>query len=251
MKRKLWHYLLLFSVTVTGLSSCSDEADTKVADSPKGIATANHTATDDEPVIVIIGASTAAGRGASTPDSAWVNRLIAATVNNTKPLHYRNLALGGLTSYAAMPTGFVPPSGRPAPDTARNVTKALSYHPDLVMITYPSNDVANNYANSEVLSNYRTVIKLLEQASVNYIVFGAQPRDLSTLSKRKLLKTLSDSIASAFPDHHHDYYDMLATSTYNIKPELAAGDGIHVNDTGHRLIFKSVLNHPIFIGTID
>ena len=67
MKRKLWHYLLLFSVTVTGLSSCSDEADTKVADSPKGIATANHTATDDEPVIVIIGASTAAGRGASTP----------------------------------------------------------------------------------------------------------------------------------------------------------------------------------------
>jgi len=205
--------------------------------------------TADEISIVVIGASTAAGRGADPIDSAWVNRLRLMTASNPKTLKYINLAMGGYTTYEGMPTGFTK-SGRPAPDTARNITKALSLHPDLVMITFPSNDIANGYAADEVMSNYARMTTLLDSAKVPYILFGTQPRNLADSVKRVVLKQTSTAIKSLYSNRANDYFDAFATSSLTIKPELSFGDGIHVNNKGHYIIVQTVLNHPVFKAVI-
>ena len=199
--------------------------------------------------IVIIGASTAEGKGADPIDSAWVNRLRLTTTSNPKPLTYINLALGGYTTYQGMPTGFIK-SDRPAPDTARNITKALSLHPSLVMITFPSNDIANGYTAEEVMSNYSIMTALLDSAKVPYILFGTQPRNLPDSANRVALKQVNTAIKSIYTDRANDYFDQFATSSLTIKPELSFGDGIHVNNKGHYLIVQSVLNHPVFQAVI-
>src|SRR6476469_6554639 len=80
--------------------------------------------------LVVLGSSTAAGTGASVPDSAWVNRLqaeYAKNRNDNQDTTIINLAVGGYVTYKVMPNDYVTPAGKPAADTARNVTKALSY----------------------------------------------------------------------------------------------------------------------------
>lgn len=122
------------------------------------------------PTIVILGSSTAAGVGANPIDSAWAD-IVQATVNQkgTKA-NFINLAFGGYTSYNMMPDGFCV-ANRPGPDTARNISKALSYKPALVMISLPSNDIAVNYSDQEILGNYAKLTHLLDSAKVQYIIF--------------------------------------------------------------------------------
>jgi acyl-CoA thioesterase-1 len=196
--------------------------------------------------IVIIGASTAAGTGATPIDSSWVNRLIRRTATNPTPLKFTNLAIGGLTSYAGMPTGFIAPASRPAPNKEANITKALSLHPDLVMITFSSNDIANGYSGDEVINNYKVIAHLLDSAKIPFIMFGVQPRDFTDNARRLALNQLSNRIANIYTAKSNDFFNQLSTSDYKIKNELAAGDGVHVNNNGHLIILQTVLNHAVF-----
>src|SRR5579872_6134446 len=84
-------------------------------------------------VIAVIGSSTAQGVGADPIDSSWVNRTKSYYQSLGLIDTIYNIALGGQTTYGGMPSGFTPPAGRPAPDPATNVTKALSFHPDVVL----------------------------------------------------------------------------------------------------------------------
>jgi acyl-CoA thioesterase-1 len=237
LMRKYLCFLLFLTVTI---SSCSKNEGAN----PAGPSEPDKPDTDPA-TIVVIGSSTAAGVGATPSDSAWVNRLRLATLNNKKTLYYINLAVAGYTTYQGMPTGFIE-KDRPATDTAKNITKALSYHPSLVIITYPSNDVASNYTDDEIMDNYKEMVRLLDSAKVSYIVFGTQPRNFTEIERRERMKTLNDKIKSAYTSHFNDNFDAFATADLNIKPALSFGDGIHVNNTGHYIIVQSVLANPIF-----
>ncbi|SFD89093.1 Lysophospholipase L1 [Chitinophaga sp. CF118] len=235
--RKYLYFILSLTVSI---SSCSknERSDLDVPPEPGKN-------TPDSATIVIIGSSTAAGVGATPSDSAWVNRLRLATIENKKVLTYVNLAVAGYTTYQGMPNGYMK-NDRPATDTAKNITKALSYHPSLVMITYPTNDVANNYTDDEIMDNYKEMVHLLDSAKVNYILFGTQPRNFAETPRRERLKTLNGRIRSAYTDHCNDNFDALDTTDLNIKPTLSYGDGVHLNNTGHYIIVQSVLAHPVF-----
>ncbi|MCB1317814.1 MAG: SGNH/GDSL hydrolase family protein, partial [Leptospiraceae bacterium] len=113
---------------------------------------------DSTTVIVVLGSSTAAGTGPSSPDSAWVNRFRKTVQEHDSTAYVVNLAVGGFTTYNVMPTGFVPPANRPSPNPNNNITKALSYHPTAIVINLPSNDAANNYTVAEQLANYDTLL---------------------------------------------------------------------------------------------
>jgi len=243
---------ILLLALAAAFSSCKkDAASTLNGNEKHKLAEMSVTSTRNTPgVIVIIGASTAAGSGAKPIDSSWVNRLRMETAGNPVPLKYINLAAGGYTSYHGMPTGFVK-IGRPAPDTERNITKALSYHPSLVMITFPSNDIAKQYASDEVINNYATIVQKLDSAKVPYILFGTQPRDFTDSTQRISLKKLNDRLAALYGNKANNYFDQLSTSSFRIKPELAAGDGIHLNNKGHYIVLLSVKNHPVFQATLQ
>lgn len=202
------------------------------------------------PTVVILGSSTAEGIGADPPDSAWASRLNAAVNTVGIKAKFVNLAFGGYSTYEVSPTGSAAVAGRPVPDTARNVSKALSYHPGLVIISLPSNDIAFNYTDDEILSNYAKITHALESAKVPYIIFSTQPRNFTDATERMRLKTINDKIKAVYTYHINDFLDQLSTSTYSINPSYDAGDGIHVNDAGHRLIFNATMKQAIFISAV-
>lgn len=211
---------------------------------PDGNGTTGPGNTSGSATIVIIGSSTAAGVGATPSDSAWVNRLRLSTLDNKKSLYYINLAVTGYTTYQGMPSGYAVNKSRV--DTAKNITKALSYHPSLVMITYPTNDIAEGYTDEEVMRNYAEMVRLLDSAKVNYIMFGTQPRNFEDAAQRSRLKSLNDKMKTVYPDHFNNVYDSLATPDLYIRPEYSYTDGIHLNNKGHYIIVTSVLANPIF-----
>jgi len=198
------------------------------------------------PNIVILGSSTAAGTGANPIDSAWAFRL-QATVNKTsKKANFINLAVGNYTTYHVMPSASNI-EGRPAPDTARNITKALSYKPSLVILSFPSNDIAFNYSDDEILHNYAVLTHLLDSAKVQYIIFSTQPRNFTDVNQRMRLGTLNDKINSVYTYHTNDFLNALSVSNYMINPIYSSGDGIHLNNAGHAVIYNATLKHPLFL----
>lgn len=202
------------------------------------------------PTIVILGSSTAAGNGATPPDSAWANR-IQATVNKNGPkANFINLAVAGYTTYQAMPTGYSA-AYKPAPDTGRNVTKALMIKPALVILNFPSNDVAEGYTDAEILNNYAVITHKLDSAKIQYIIFSTQPRDFPDPNQRLRLKTVNDKVIAVYTFHVNDFLNQLSTSTYSINPLYSEGDGIHLNNAGHAIIANATLKHAIFINVVN
>ncbi|NOT34253.1 MAG: hypothetical protein HOP12_08810 [Candidatus Eisenbacteria bacterium] len=203
-----------------------------VASPPPGTDTTRH--------IVVLGSSTAAGIGPSHPDSAWVNRYRAA-VQQIFPGHQvTNLAVGGFTTYHVQPTGFVAPAGRPSPDPTHNITTALGLAPDLLIINLPSNDAANGYTLAEQFENYERVVALAELAEVPVWVTTTQPRDLSAAARESLM-VVRDWTLTRFGTRAIDFWSTVANPDGTIDSGYSAGDGIHLNDGAHQLLFERVM----------
>ena len=98
----------------------------------------------------ILGSSTAAGVGASVYDSSWVGRVDSFyRVTNNVINSTVNLAISGGTPYIAMPDGYVPPAGRPNPNVTHNITKIMTYNPDVLIISFVSNGYSS-YSFAEI-----------------------------------------------------------------------------------------------------
>lgn len=202
------------------------------------------------PTIVILGSSSASGMGANPIDSSWAN-IIQANVNlKGIKANFINLAFGGYTTYNVMPTGFYSPN-RPTPDTTKNITKALHYKPALVIISLPSNDIADNYTEQEILSNYARLTYMLDSAKVSYLIFSTQPRDFADVNERMRLNTLNNDIINKYPGNVNNFLDELSTPTFSIDSIYSYGDGIHLNNKGHRVIANATLKQPIFVKVIN
>jgi acyl-CoA thioesterase-1 len=200
----------------------------------------------DTEKIIVLGSSTAAGMGASIRDSAWVNRLQAKLIGDHKKVKVINLACGAYTTYQILPSNSVIIAQKPVPDTARNITKALSFKPSLVLINMPSNDIATGYSDDEILDNYKSITAILDIEHIPYILTGTQPRNFLSEQQRLRLKTLNSKLQLLYNNSLNDYLEDLSTTTWGIRDEYSAGDGIHLNNKGHYIIYQSFANHQIF-----
>ncbi len=188
-------------------------------------------------VIVVLGSSTAAGSGASTPSRAWVNRYRTFLQRFRHSAQVINLAKGGYTTYKVMPSGTIPPPARPAPDPDRNITKALSFNPNAIIINLPSNDAAGGYSVSEQLANYDVIIATANTQGVPVWISTTQPRNLSVSGRQNLL-TMRDSTFARFGNKAIDFWNGIARENGKIHPEFDSGDGTHLNDAGHAILFE-------------
>lgn len=189
--------------------------------------------------IVVIGSSTAAGTGANPPDSAWVN-LYRDYLQGINPANeVINLAMGGYQTYNLMPSGFKPPRYRAHPDTLRNISKALSLRPDGIILNLPSNDAAAGFSLEEQLANFDTIAQTAAQANIPIWICTTQPRSFSA---DKILTQLvvRDSILQNFGDKAIDFWSGVAGPEGLIGLSFNSGDGIHLNNAGHRVLFESV-----------
>lgn len=196
--------------------------------------------------IVILGGSTAWGQGASLPQYAWVNKLAAKLKTVDAKDTVINLAFPGYTTYHIMASGFKPlKDKRPAADTIRNITTALSKHPVLVIISLPSNDIYYGFSDEEILNNYKAVVNTLDREKIPYILTSNQPRSFEEYSERRRLRTFTDLLVKTFPGHVVDYLGKLGDNSWAYKP-LYNRDGIHPNDAGHDVIYNSFITFAPF-----
>jgi lysophospholipase L1-like esterase len=130
--------------------------------------------------LVVLGLFTAAGVGASTIDSAWVTRYKNYLFEKNTTIKVINLAVGGYTTYDIMPTGLVPPSNRPTPKIANNVTRTVTYNPETIIINLPSNDVTNGFTIGEQLANYDSIAAIAKQNNIPLWVTTTQKRNLTS-----------------------------------------------------------------------
>jgi predicted peptidase/lysophospholipase L1-like esterase/chitodextrinase len=189
--------------------------------------------------IVVLGSSTAAGYGVSQANS-WVGRLDTWLTTNTTGHTLTNLAMGGFSTQDVRADG-----SSPTPDSNRNITKALSLNPDIIIVNLPSNNVALGIPLSTTMAHYAELKAAADLAGVTILFTTTQPRDFggSQTTERHLLEDEANAIRAAFGNKVIDIYDYLTdfSNDNRIKVSLGLGDGTHLNDTGHAYIFERAL----------
>ncbi|HUC82137.1 MAG TPA: GDSL-type esterase/lipase family protein [Flavisolibacter sp.] len=189
--------------------------------------------------VVVLGSSTAAGVGASGYINSWVGKYTSYILSLNPNSSVVNLAEGGFRTTSVMPTGTN--SGE---DTTRNITKALSYNPNVIIVNLPSNDAAAGFTLSFTMSNLRTLRTVAQNAGVAFWITTSQPRNLGTLGQQLLTET-RDSILAQFGSFVIDFWTLVANSDGSINSLYNAGDGIHVNDAAHEIFFQRVKAKPL------
>jgi lysophospholipase L1-like esterase len=149
--------------------------------------------------------------------------------------------VGGYTTYHILPSEDAPVKDRPKPDNVHNITYALTLKPTAIIINLPTNDVARGYTLQEIMDNYARIVKIA--APIPVWITTSQPRNFgAVLNKRSMeLKRLTEQ---AYGNYSIDFWTGLANEDGSIKREFNA-DNIHVNDQGHELLFKKVLQAQV------
>lgn len=196
--------------------------------------------------IVVLGSSTAYGTGPSSIDSSWVRRYTAALKQIDPDFKVINLALGGYNTYKILPTGTVMPAGvSETIDVARNVTKALTYSPYAIIVNMPSNDALKYYTVEMQLANYEIIRKYANEQGANVWIATTQPRNFTDPVQIKIQKDLAAATMEIYGDYAIDFWTGTARDDGFILPAYNSGDGVHLNNAGHRILFNAVMEKQI------
>ena len=214
-------------------------------------------------VLSIIGSSTAAGTGASPSDSSYVNRLNYYYNNLGISLTVHNLAVGGYNCFRGLPTSFLTDPPPPpfelldVPYPNNNQTKALSFGPDVVIVGYPSNYYHfEEWTVAKILEAHQIIYDSVIAAGKICYITTPQPRQdggtFGTPELRQKLKDIRDAMMVQFGNFAIDFWTGIALADNTINPIYSAGDNIHLNNAGHKELFKRVRDKDIFgIGLIN
>ncbi|MFN0014782.1 MAG: UbiA family prenyltransferase [Saprospiraceae bacterium] len=195
--------------------------------------------------IVVIGSSTAAGVGAAPPQAAWVN-LFQQFLQKLNPANeVINLGLGGQQTYHLVPTGHKPPPARPLPDPERNITRALAHGANMVIVNAPSNDAAAHYGAEEQLANFDLIVQTALAAGVPAFICTTQPRCFDNPAQVGIQVQLKDMICARYGPLAVNLWDGLSDSDGFLMKTCDAGDGTHLNNTGHERVFDAIKKHDL------
>ena len=227
----------------------TDDALVRImSDSLRDISDFTFSITDDTTTctIVVIGSSTAAGTGASSPDSSWVGRLRENLADDNTRYEVINLAQGGYTTFHLLPTGSTLGQSVNVPvDTARNITAALRRRPYLIIVNLPSNDVARFFTVQSQLRNFGIIDSVGRANGARVYFTTTQPRNFTNAAQIENQRIVRDSILAQYGEFAIDFYTPLARADGFIIDSLDSGDGVHVNDAGHRVLYQQVLDKQL------
>lgn len=196
--------------------------------------------------IVVLGSSTAEGAGPCCLDSAWAYMYKAYLKELNPKSRLINLARGGYVTYKVMPDGQISPTKRWKSDSLRNITRALSYQPDAIIVNLPSNDVTRKVPVNEQLNNLDSLFAIAEKAHVPLWICTTQP--ITSLKKRREKQiVVKDYISNTYGKYAIDFWSGLAEEDGRIKPIYNAGDGIHLNSLAHKILFERVKEKEIHL----
>ena len=195
--------------------------------------------------IVVLGSSTAEGAGTWPLDNAWVNRFRCYVQMFNPENQVINLAKGGYNTYHLLPSDSHT-YRRPKADTMRNITKAMEYNPDGIIINLPSNDVSGGFSVKEQLDNFRTYEAYADSFGVELWITTTQARNFPRKRKRQLQADIKDSLQTMFPQNCIDFWNGFCDEEFRVLKEYDSGDGCHLNNEGHRILTDRVIESQAF-----
>ncbi|WP_296382753.1 GDSL-type esterase/lipase family protein [Winogradskyella sp.] len=196
--------------------------------------------------IVVVGSSTAEGIGASSPEYAWVNLYAKALFQKNTGINVINYGKGGYTTYHVLPTGTSIPNGVGITiDTDRNITKAISDNPIGIIVNLPSNDTNNGYSVANQLSNFAAIYNEAVINSVPIWIATTQPRNFGSPTQIQNQIDVRNGIISTYNTNSIDFWTDVAETDGTVLSNLDFGDGVHLNDLGHSILFNKVLAKDI------
>src|SRR6185369_1610365 len=113
-----------------------------------------------------------------------------------------------------------------------------------------SNDLSAGTSTDEFIARLKTIRDHARDAGVPVFFVSTAPKDLST-SEQQTLKSWAEQMKAEFsscwvPGMSGDYspcfidlFALLANDSLGVASEYSAGDGIHLNDAGHEVIFEA------------
>lgn len=113
-------------------------------------------------------------------------------------------------------------------------------NPQHRVINLPSNDAAYGYSVAEQLANYDSILTTTKNRNIPLWITTIQPRNLST-DKRNNLMAMRDSTIARFGDKAIDFWTDLAGADGTIELHFDCGDGVHLNDAGHGVLFERIV----------
>ncbi len=194
--------------------------------------------------IVIVGSSTAYGTGANPIDSSWAKKFTSYLLLQNPQIQVINIATPGLTSYDVSATGTIIPAPFSV-DTMRNITKALSLNPDAIILNLPSNDVARGIPTNNIHQNFINITTLANNQNIPVWVSTTQPRDGLSPSENILQMDLRDWINTTYGNKAVDFWTGIANADGTINSFYSAGDGVHLNNYGHHILFTRMAAEKI------
>jgi len=227
----------------------SDEAIVRISGAGEMDASDNlFTISDDDKTctVVVLGSSTAEGTGASNPDSAWVSLFRHELTQNNTQWEVVNLARGGYTTFHILPTGSeIPSEINISIDEERNLTKALEFDPTVIIVNMPSNDAARNIGVDIQMENFNLLYNDGQAEGAKVFICTTQPRNFTNADLIQIQTDTRDSILATFGDQAIDFWTPLANEENLVADDVDSGDGVHVNNLGHRLLYEQVLGKQI------
>ncbi|RZL99741.1 MAG: PKD domain-containing protein, partial [Pedobacter sp.] len=195
--------------------------------------------------IVVVGSSTAYGTGASPIDSSWVKKFTTYVQIQNPLVSVVNIATLSLTSYDVSPTGTPVPSPYLI-DTARNITKALSLNPDAIILSLPSNDVARGIPAADIHTNFNLIVAAATARQIPVWVTTTQARNTLSAAERVLQMELRDWIINTYGNKAVDFWSTISNADGTINEFYSAGDGVHLNNYGHHVLFTRMVAEKIW-----
>lgn len=196
-------------------------------------------AADSNHLIVILGASTASGVGAIPISQSFARRYADYAAKLQPAYRVVNLAVGGYNTYQFLPDGRGI-SQRMHPDSEHNITKALSLHPEIVVLCMPTNDMAGRIPVAETENNLRVIAEEARKAHVEFWVTTSPPRNLDDTGRRNLT-LLNVWIRKYFGPRSIDFSTGLVAPDGKMLTRVDSGDGVHPNNVGHDLLLQRLL----------
>ena len=173
--------------------------------------------------------------------NSWVG-LLTNSLSAAATVDVVNLAAGGYTTLELLPG-----SG-----AFGSIDEAISEQPDLIIVALAgSNDLPIGTTTATYLSRLTQVRDAARAAGIPTFFVSTAPKDLDD-EERFLLAEWGEQMRASFstcwvPANNAyspcfiDIFADLANADQGIRSQYNSGDGIHLNDAGHRVIFENAV----------
>jgi acyl-CoA thioesterase I len=190
--------------------------------------------------LVVLGSSTAAGTGASSPNRSWVGQL-SSWLDKQHSMAVKNFAVPGALTTVALCTNTAGLKEKETWFALQSVDRAIATGATHLILAFPSNDATAGLPASTTIANLMKIRQCAHAASLKVAVLSTLPRSGLTAEQKRTVSDVDTQVRQMFASCYIDVYAALAeTGSQEPARTLSAGDGVHYNDRGHAVIYSAV-----------